>query len=374
MALPDYLSSFSNKQLNRVVIPGSHDAGIFQFNNSGGGKTQSLNIAAQAAAGCRWFDIRITGQVVHGKVVHSAFHSTRDPKKKDLQKNDLQYLEPKGSISTDFGGELESMLRDAKGFVEKNSTEFIIFKISKSSNIEYIYDRCRAVLGARHYVNGSKQHNLNVQKVSLLAGHVITLFSAGDCEKISKANNGDADGAFPYHELTKGKAEKNSVVYDSTNRGLQYFGKYTGTIYTGKNSDEQIKKFKGYLKSDGYDVDAMGVLYWTLTTSWNPQSLTVSKNIEKRNVKQWNKSGVDKLRRTFGNIIYSSIEQKMGKRTYYPNNNDFPLYMPNVVMMDFVDDMNCREVFLLNFTTNGVIQGLINEAQSETDSTSHHNK
>jgi hypothetical protein len=50
----------TDKQLNQIVMAGSHDAGI-----TGGMwnvKTQSLNIGEQAAAGVRVFDLRIAAQ------------------------------------------------------------------------------------------------------------------------------------------------------------------------------------------------------------------------------------------------------------------------------------------------------------------------
>ena len=53
-----FLRQFAAKQLNQIVFPGAHDAGIY-----GEGKsnviTQSLNIGEQASAGVRFFDMRI---------------------------------------------------------------------------------------------------------------------------------------------------------------------------------------------------------------------------------------------------------------------------------------------------------------------------
>ena len=55
-----YIALGEDKQLNEIVVAGSHDAGI-----TGGDKnerTQSLNIAEQAKAGIRVFDLRIAAE------------------------------------------------------------------------------------------------------------------------------------------------------------------------------------------------------------------------------------------------------------------------------------------------------------------------
>lgn len=61
---PDMISYYTlskKKQLNQIVIAGTHDAGI-----TGGGsgvQTQSLNIGEQAATGVRFFDVRVAAAV-----------------------------------------------------------------------------------------------------------------------------------------------------------------------------------------------------------------------------------------------------------------------------------------------------------------------
>jgi hypothetical protein len=55
-----YYEKCKGRQLNQIVVVGSHDAGITE-----GGKnvqTQSRNILEQAQAGVRVFDLRIAGQ------------------------------------------------------------------------------------------------------------------------------------------------------------------------------------------------------------------------------------------------------------------------------------------------------------------------
>ena len=53
----DFFAKYPNKRVCDVVFPGSHDAAITE--GSSHVQTQNLDIGRQAAAGCRWFDIRI---------------------------------------------------------------------------------------------------------------------------------------------------------------------------------------------------------------------------------------------------------------------------------------------------------------------------
>ena len=76
-----YYGLGAGKRLNEIVIAGSHDAGI----TSGGAnvQTQNVDIAGQAVAGVRLFDLRIAGRAMMltspqhtGKVMSlTAFHA-----------------------------------------------------------------------------------------------------------------------------------------------------------------------------------------------------------------------------------------------------------------------------------------------------------
>ncbi len=69
-----YYDLGSNKQLNRIVMAGSHDAGMNRGANNV--KTQSLDIYNQAKSGVRIFDIRITGKPFEWL---TAFHTRDSP-------------------------------------------------------------------------------------------------------------------------------------------------------------------------------------------------------------------------------------------------------------------------------------------------------
>jgi hypothetical protein len=69
-----YLQGLGKLRLNEVVIPGSHDAGIYEEGKSNV-RTQTLSIFGQACAGCRFFDLRIALQSTgSGKYEHRAYH------------------------------------------------------------------------------------------------------------------------------------------------------------------------------------------------------------------------------------------------------------------------------------------------------------
>ena len=67
-----------DKQLNEIVMAGSHDAGITEGGSNV--QTQTLDIAGQALAGVRLFDLRVAAEAAgkHGGVKQvelKAFHA-----------------------------------------------------------------------------------------------------------------------------------------------------------------------------------------------------------------------------------------------------------------------------------------------------------
>ena len=68
----EFFAKYPNKRVCDVVFPGSHDAAITQ--GSSHVQTQNLEIGKQAAAGCRWFDIRILFQNTAEGIQAQAYH------------------------------------------------------------------------------------------------------------------------------------------------------------------------------------------------------------------------------------------------------------------------------------------------------------
>lgn len=351
MAGSDYLAHYQHKQLNEVVIPGAHDAGVFT-SNRGNVRTQRRNIGEQASDGCRFFDMRIaTNKVtVGGKTVyeHQAYHL--DGKAVIGKKDKSQSVSHMGG----WGGRLTDMLIQARNFVMQNKTEFLILKFSKSFDWEGIAETALVILEGHHYKDGG---NLNNKKVRDLAGKVITVFDEQEMVHLAaiKARFGKrADGLLPIRPLFDGKTTR---AYDPTFEGMQYFGKFSSTSDIADNTKKQAK-----ILNDGAatHMDALGMMYWTTTG--------LVANIEKRNAKMWSDTNIASLQKTWESGLEASISARFGREknaamqlamtTGGALGGRLKAFMPNIVMMDFVNADKCETVRQLNAVASTALLSL----------------
>lgn len=342
----NYLEPFANKRLNEVIIPGSHDAGIY-----GKGKnnviTQSLNILQQAAAGVRFFDLRIatqkTGIGPWAKTEQRAYHL--DQKLVIGKKSSDQAVGHAGG----WGDNLTTMLTQAKDFVTAHPSEFLILKFSKSFNLDGIVDTCLTVLGDKQY-NPRAKVNLNMMLVKNLKGKVITLFAESDLKKLNLDNRDHRySGLIPFRELYD-KDTGGVTGYDRWFHGMQYFGKFSSTDKIKKNTSKQ----KALLETGalGADRDAMGMMYWTTTGIFG--------NIKKRNAKMWSGPNAKALEDTWANGLELAIRNQMGRDfqnskhgvIQHTGTNGWKVFMPNIVMMDFSDEIKCDTILRLNYVAD----------------------
>ena len=211
-----------NKRLNEIVFAGSHDASITK--GSANAQTQDLNIAGQADAGVRLFDLRILARAVGKRDTQMVgYHGSPGGKvTRDINSTitDKDYtLQANKSITGEFGLPLVQMLKQAKKFV-KDTDEFLIFKFDKSTNYEIIADYCCDLLGKYIYKPIDKEFS----RLTLndLAAKVVCVFSDKARTEQIKNHNED-DGILGFRSL---RGEKNSVgTYKENYKGLQYFGK-----------------------------------------------------------------------------------------------------------------------------------------------------
>jgi hypothetical protein len=342
-----YLSDFQQKRLNEVVIPGSHDAGIYG-NGWSNIVTQNLDIDGQAMAGVRFFDLRIASEkkgVVNPKIEQRAYHL-----KQGLvmgKKSENQNVSHLGG----WGDTLTSMLKQAKQFVTTHPNEFLILKFSKSYNLDNVVATCLEVLGDKQF-NPRTTVNLNMLKVSQLAGKVITLFAEKDLAAL-KLNNYDHrySGLIPFRELYDEETGR-SRIYERFYNGFQYFGKFSSTGDISENTAKQRALIE--MGAIGADRDAVGMMYWTTTGMF--------KSIKKRNNKMWSMGNVVSLQKTWEDGLQQAIISQMG-RDFQKGVRDrigiqrwpggiWKAYMPNIVMMDFADEDKCNTVYALNAVAN----------------------
>lgn len=368
----NYLAPFQTKQLNQIVIPGSHDAGIYGLDKDNV-KTQKLDIGEQAMAGVRFFDMRIATSKsgigpsasyeqrsyhLDGKLVKDNSHAIRrhlPGGEKDVKSH--QNVSAFGGWGADTLGE---MLLQAKAFVDTHPTEFLMMKFSKCYNLGNVVAKCLEVLQGSQFKSRTVC-NLNETTVSVLAGHVITLFDPKELAKLKlDYASGDYDGCLTFKELFDKKSNI-PRAYEQHYDGLQYFGKFSSTDNIRKNTAKQTAMM---VAGAACDPNAVGMMYWTTTGMFG--------SIEDRNKEMWKGPNRQALKDTWGTGLRTAIEAQMGRdfpnvtqyaNSYTPifgNRSTWKFFMPNIVMMDFASPRKCSTISRLNDVTNNEIQSMVN--------------
>jgi len=347
-----YFSIGKDKQLNEIVVAGSHDAGIA----SGGGnvRTQSQDIGGQAKAGVRVFDLRIAANTVPGQKAGSpkqaelrAFHAQDKFMKNETKSRSLgagaaavELERTKFKLGAgDFGLGLTRMLSDAKDFVTSGAgkTEFLILKFDKCVNWSLIADACVSELGGTLF----KGHvNLNTTKLKDLCGKVICVFSPKGVSEIAVQRKlGAIHGILGFQNLYGGGS------YAEDFPGLQYFGKGGTAVWKpfSKLSQNEKKQRKIMAAAKQSDPDVIGMMYWTTTG--------IFESIKKRNDNMWDTPNVLKLKRLWAQGLEEFVWERnplavpAGSAAVGPVRKRS---MPNIVMIDFADEPKCKVIRGLN--------------------------
>lgn len=392
-----YYDLCKNRQLNEVVLMGSHDAAI--ATGGANGMTQTLDILAQAEAGARFFDMRVAAfrtSTLGGKVELRAYHDAMKMSSPTLRGNDRMKVADLGNqkrnnvkVHTTTLGEkgfgLQAMLQDAFAFLRDNDQEFLIFKFDKSENWALIHEVCeqefqRAFADSaltRNYAYQSPNptaRNLNELEVRQLAGKLVILFPASAFAAIGASTNQTADdlhaaGYLKWKNLYA-KSETSATQYDAAFQGLQYYGKggvsASGSGDTGKidlNTAKQGALMQGQgdykRKKDGWrgkvgqtdkgthagaDPNAIGLMYWTTTgPSWS--------GILERNKKMWKPA----VRQQMMALGLQNADPSLARLGNGAAGNAVKPFMPNIIMVDFVDPKKGQVIHSMNFDSGSVI-------------------
>ncbi|MYN11020.1 hypothetical protein [Pseudoduganella aquatica] len=338
----NYYELGPDKKLNEVVMAGSHDAAV----TMGGANTQTqdLDIHDQAVAGARLFDIRITGAVVKKggaeKVVTLKAYHGKGPESNttgvDLRTGTAATAKVKSMWGGEYGLSLTKILTDASRFVTNNPSEFVILKFDHCHNWEMIAEACVQVLGDQIYKGAG---NLNNKTLRQLQGKVIVLFASDGLELV-RGTYSAAQGILGIKNLSKaGSTYKD--VYD----GMQYFGK--GGTSVGKpfgKVEQNIKKQRKLMARGGDgNPNVVGMMYWTTTG--------VFESIRDRNTGMWTAPNVAKLKDMWTNGLDEAITSRMSKFAKidgFASGTVLKAFMPNFVMIDFVDEAKCKHILELN--------------------------
>lgn len=341
-----------SKRISEIVFAGSHDASI--TGGSSSAQTQSMDIALQAKAGVRLFDLRIAAKRhddgsaslvgYHG----SAFGDKKLDIKSQVSGGTHDKLKTSNKILGEFGLKLSDMLRDAKVFVE-TSGEFLIFKFDKCTNYKLIAEYCVTILGNNIY---KAADNAEFSKLTLgdLSKKVVCVFSEKGLPEMAPYTH--RQGILGFKSL---RGEKNSVGrYDSTYTGLQYYGKggtaawkiwKSDSAKMKENEDKQRKMLLAMARQeDDWAADVLGMMYWTSTGSVS--------SIADRNKQMWGDSGVSRMHELWSQGLEASIstqvERDRIKALEYGGKLRMKAYFPNIVMIDFADPGKCKSIIELN--------------------------
>jgi len=338
-----YSNLGTGKQLNQIVMAGSHDAGV----TGGGGnvQTQNMDIYLQAYAGVRLFDIRIAGvsqkdQGLGKEAQLKAYHSAIKFKSEGTRQ--LTDLGKQANVQTAtlaggaWGMGLTRMLSEAKKFVEQNPDEFLILKFDKCSNWMAIAETCIRFLGNSIY---AKAGNLNTKTIGELGGSVIVLFGESGLAEV-RTSYSPKMGILGFKNLAS-----EGTGYEQRYDGLQYLGKGGTSVVKpffkiSQNKEKQSKLMK---KGGDGDPNVMGMMYWTTTG--------IFESIKKRNDTMWTANKQSALTKLWSNGLADSIESRLAKNIDPTNDSAggmLKTFMPNFVMIDFADAHKCMTIYELN--------------------------
>jgi len=227
--LGNMLNTISNLPLKKMVLPATHDTGMYDGGLAG--RTQDLDLYGQLNAGARYFDLRVDGNlnIRHGIV---------------------------------YGPPLGNVLNDIKKFYNEGHKELAILKFSHFDNFsKESYDKMRKMindnLGQWLYKNlpagVSRLADISMGTYLNSGGKILVVVD-GDW-----AINYKEAGYWVYRDWdSKSPKDGDITVFDV----------YTNTTDLKKMQDDQLMKLKdfdGKCKNDRQVPCDLFLLSWTLT-------------------------------------------------------------------------------------------------------------
>ncbi len=286
--------------LNQLVLPGSHDAGMYTITANwalGGGdewaQTQTLPFSGQLAAGSRYFDVRV--YMYRGKLITG--HGT-------------------GSYGA-YGGYLSEIIADVKAFLcsPAGKNEAVILKFSHTyytdtASLKSVVDEVKT-LGSLLYTTTDPRANLATTRLHALAGKVVAVF---DVEFKDFWNM--PEGILPYHD----EPIEARPAGDTRAAGMTVYDHYANDNAYEDMLGDQRDKLDKYA---GWGSNYLFLLSWTLSGTSKDKDLRVLAG----KANPWLAADLAKLwTRTF-----NGVQRK-----------------PNVVYVDYLDAYLCGGIIAMN--------------------------
>lgn len=314
----------ANRQLCDMVIPGSHDAGVYGINlttqkaPAQWARCQGSPIYGQALYGSRMFDCRVfLKRNAKKELIPTMGHFGREKKVH------------KGGVGTlgAYGGTLFTAVDDAVNYVRNFPSEFLILRFSHTycegevgaALVDFVNDPVRR---PHIYTEG---HNIALCTRGMLAGKVIMVFASE-----FHTNFSPEDGYLPFHKHADG------TQYFT---GLCTCGKYAGM--TSNMSTVHDVAVKAADKHSNHDRDHLHFVYWQ-------QTMTLGMgNIEKATKKPKKSKVIGVGDRDYTGGAHANLGTYCEEIRDKVNSGNWKL--PNVISHDFVTADTCKEVIDLNF-------------------------
>ena len=280
----------NNKSLKDLVIPGSHDAGMWETRDCKLGsdcntKTQNLNMEEQLRCGVRYFDIR---PVHYNQSFFTGHYGGTDP------------------IVGCNGGSLDEVLEEVNEFANHHTKELIILKLS------HYYDRDDDTFGFKKSV-------MDKLKASVKAKLGSTLFRSSVPYELIKTSVNTLLAHGNVMVLFEGEASEWSEGILNTN-DLYTYDRYSNTWYYPQMEADQFWK----LAQEGGRNDQLFLLSWTLT---QPTEMAVGCAIDRYGA--------------IPSILDLSIEANRNLKKIRPE-SEKQNKLPNIIYTDNVDGLTTQ--------------------------------
>jgi hypothetical protein len=314
-----------NPLLIDMVLPGSHDAGVYGQSLTSAGaprrytRCQGSNIYNQALHGSRVFDCRVFLQRVKQdgrKTLQPAMGHF------GLEKFKWPVVgESTGGLGG-YGGSLITAVKDAIAFVKTYDSEFLILRFSHT----YCPDEVGTALAELMQVPGNGKYiftqssNIALCNLSALKGKVIMVFASE-----FHTNFKITDGYLPFYKHEAGQPAPVGLTCCGIYKGTKSMGKVTTAAATAADAHSNHPR------------DHLHWVYWqqTMTTKiplFGKEVVTGLGNVEEKT------KGAGGAHAKLDDFL-NDVKKQMGANKWR---------LPNVIGHDFVTAETCKKIFELN--------------------------
>lgn len=293
--------------LYKIIVPGSHDAGVYKGSISQAGIPvprgfaicQSEGLGGQCRTGSRFFDLRIALRAGQYRAHHTSF----------------------GGYVGVLGGDLESMMKELVNFLKDYESEFLIVRFTKCTGpLNDIVEIVKNVCGSCLY---KESCSIAHRRLGELRGKIVAIF------------DNDFDNVDPFDGIHK--FHRN----DTLGPGLAIIGKYANTSDVNDMQKKQLKKIETHtnsfkrneVRTDNF-IDYSKTLNH-LAPRGHLYQVYMTQTSGFRNIEKMTTTGAHRVARDMLKNLSDKFE-------------DSAILFPNIILYDFVNSRTSRQIINLN--------------------------